>query len=182
LNSFLRENPSQILNNLLRYPVTEQQILGKDIVLAPKEETVYTINYSFDSVSSCDSTLLPFLQFDEARNGKGALRAEDGMEYMGKIPIPVKDVGALYITAWVKDLPEQVVLGLSKVEPFYYHSSAEVAERNGDWSKIHLLGWVPVGFGADSIDFIIWNQGKHALILDDLQIKALRYSYTEKER
>jgi hypothetical protein len=181
-SSFLREKPSQTLNNLLRYPVTEQQILGKDIILAPSEETIYTINYSFDNTNSCDSTMLPFLQFDEARNGKGALRADEGMEYLGKIPISVKDVGALYITAWVKDLPDQVNLGLSRIEPFYYHSSSEVAERKGDWSKIHMLGWVPVGFGADSVDFILWNQGKHAFILDDLQIKAVRYSYSEKER
>lgn len=182
-DSFLREKPSQIFSTLLRFPSTDDQIAGKDIVMVPKKETVYTITYNFDELNNCDTTMHRFIQFQQSRKGKGALSIEEGTEYLGKMPISVKGAGAIYATAWIKNLPDELHLTLSKTEPVsYYHSSFEECDRDGEWRKIHMLSWIPESLGTDSLDFVIWNQGKHAFILDDLKIKALKYTYTAEER
>ncbi len=184
MDSFFRTRPSQLFETYLRYPVDHKQLEGIDAVYEPTQSTIYTRYYSYDSANACDSAQAAFLQFDVARHGKGALKIDEGMEFIGdRMPVYVKGADAMYISAWVKDLPEEMHITLSKTEPvFFYRSSDEAYTRNGDWQKVHLFCWIPDNLGTDSLDFLIWNQGKHAFYLDDLSIKALRYTYEEKER
>jgi hypothetical protein len=181
-DSWFRTKSSQLFETLLRFPVTDAQIAGKDLILEPSSSTSYSKHFSFDSEKDCDSSMISGLQYDKFRNGKGAIYLPQGMEFLGKFPVSVNGIDALYISAWVHNLPEQVNLSLSSVEPFYYHASDEVVERSGEWSKIHLHAWVPNYYQGDSVEFVLWNQGKHELVLDDLEIKGLKYSYSEKER
>ncbi len=182
-DSFLREKPSQLFQSLLNFPVGDEQAMGRDVILEPIRTSVYRSYYHFEDLQSCDSTMRPFVQFDLSRNGKGAIRVEEGTEFMGKMPVNVKDVSAIYATAWIKDLPEDVFLTLSKTEPvFYYHAASEAVEQSGAWSKVHMLAWVPVGFQSDSMEFVIWNLGKHGFIMDDLTIEGVHFAYEWKER
>lgn len=181
-NSFARTEPSQILDTLLRFPVDDMQKAGIDAVYEPSQKTIYKKYYSFESKQSCDSAHWELLGFSGAHHGKGALKIKEGQEFPGqKMPVNIKGINALYIRAWIKDLPKDVHLTLSRIEPVsFYRSSYEAWREDGPWTEIHLFTRIPEGLGVDSLDFVIWNQGKHAFILDDLSFQGLRFSETTR--
>jgi len=183
-NAFGRTEPSQIFDTLVRYPVDDMQLAGLDAVYEPTQRTVYKKYYSFESKQSCDSALWQLLDFSGAHHGKGALKIAEGQEFPGlKMPVNIKGIDAIYVRAWIKDLPKDVHLTLSRVEPVsYYRSSYEAWREDGPWTEIHLFAWIPESLALDSLDFAIWNQGKHAFILDDLSFQGIKFKYTKKVR
>jgi hypothetical protein len=182
-DSFLREQPSQLFQTYLHFPVTEKQIDGRDVVLVPKANAVYAKDFSFEMLNACDSTMVPYVQFNEARTGKGALYVEDGVEFLVEFPLNIKDVDAVYITAWVKDPPRGLSLTLSEAGMAPFTMISELAgEYDGSWSKLQLFYWVPEDFEPDSLVFRVWNPWKESCFIDDLELKVLNYTYEEKER
>ncbi len=182
-DAFLREYPSQIYETLLRLPVDEQQKNGRDVVLEPVEEITYRAHFSFENVESCDPSLTRFLQKTDALHGTGSIRVDNGLDFIGEIRIPVKDAQAISITGWTKDPPRGLMLMVKEnPDPGYFQLSEMAREHQNGWDKLQLYKTIPEDFRTDTLILQIWNPWREPFVLDDLDIKMLKYTYIEKER
>lgn len=184
VNALWRTDPSQAFDTLLRYPVDHLATQGIDAVYEPTQHVVYERYFSFNQKECVDTNLVSLWSDESPRYGKGGLKVVEGQEFPGRpIRISIKGVNAMYISAWVKNIPNGFQLTMSEVEPVsFYKASYDVAAKDGEWSKVHLFTWIPENLGVDSLNFNIWNIEKRPFFLDDLTIKGLKFEYREQTR
>ena len=180
-DAFLQPYPSQLFETYLRYPVTEKQKAGRNIIWEPKVHYHFYAKHDFDAALKVDSSFTSYLQFNQSRSGSGALRLKDGTVYAGNIIVKTDSIDAVYITAWAKNPPRglQIVLGTKDSPNLITSESAN--KFDGEWEQIRLYTKIPEGFKHDSLSLRIWNPWREFTIIDDLIIRGINYSYHEKE-
>jgi hypothetical protein len=180
-DSFGRLSPSQLFNSLLRSPVAEYALMGKTAVYEPKTDTLYKIQNDFEYLENIDSGLHQFWQKTNTFEGTGALSIPENQEYVFNQPINVKNANRVYITMWVKN-SENIILVLSGNDsiPFYANANEVRKSKNG-WEQLHLYAKIPENLNADTLIFYIWNKEFNSFCLDNFKASSMYVEYFIKE-
>lgn len=175
---FLELNPHQEFTSLLRFPVDSLQHEGINAVYTPDPQRTYHLLQEFNSAQITLPIYKSFIEDGIGLKTTACMHLSEGQEFSGQsLPI-ANNFESLEIYAWVKGQEDSVHITLSREEPFFYQASNEVIGRNGEWRQLYMFCWVPRFL--DTVNFVIWNESEHDLLIDDLEIIGTNHKFTPR--
>lgn len=175
---FLELEPHQKFSSLLRFPVDSFQFEGINAVYEPNKEISYRLSENFNSSGSIHSSFREFRVEEQGVKETSCAHLKEGQEFLGPgIPIP-RNFESLEVYARVKSKSDSVHLTISSEDPFFYQASNEVKSREGQWRELYMFCWVPDYL--DTVKFVIWNQAKEEVLIDDIKIIGKNHGFYPK--
>jgi hypothetical protein len=184
-HAFGRTEQSQ-LQHLYLHPVDlnyAKQV--KDIVSVPIIDTLYDKKQRFRSFHKLPETVKNIYTDQNGYKDNGCVHIKKDVEFALNTPISfAPKTSHIYISAWVKNAENAVLVLKQDGATPYYRQSNEINRTDGEWKQVHLLAKLPKVEGAtyDSLEFYLWNQNNSEFLLDNLEVRAFDVNYKFVER
>jgi hypothetical protein len=183
--SFNKDFSPHAIQFKIVFPSYDSAMVGKDYVRIKELEVTEAAGDDFNDIATIPSIYLTNPQGVQFTPSEGALTVTEGVEYLFNQEISIQGVDHLRFSAWVKSEEECSLVVTSAVNPQYYHSTAAIEKRNGEW-RLHeiivdLAGADREGVPLDSVQVYLWNRSLKAISVDDFKIESGNARMSEME-